>query len=374
MCFVVPTLHPAGAERVTLTLIEAMTHDHQVTVITFADSHPSGVRQVNWSSAVPAGCAYVHLRAKPGAVNHVWRLVRLFFVLRRARPNAVVSVMTYANLLAALVARVRRFTHIATEHNTAAPGASGPDVVERLARWSYGARTTLVAVSHAVLSDLVRRGAIGGEQSSAVIYNPVNPDVVRAGVGVGRSPTVASDFLVVVGRLNHQKGHDLVLEALARVPAADRPRFRFVGDGPERGALERMANDLGVQSDVDFVGWESNPFQAMADSRGVVSMSRWEGFGMVVAESAALGCAFLGPEIPVIREVASLVGYQRLTQATPDVVADALVDLWTNPQTHRPKLPFPDALRPRTVAEAYVALAQGRCRSQRAAELTDSNA
>jgi len=58
--------------------------------------------------------------------------------------------------------------------------------------------------------------------------------------------------VLAVGRLVPKKGFDVLLRALARVTAPW--RLRIVGDGPERGALEMLALELGIAAGVDWYG------------------------------------------------------------------------------------------------------------------------
>ena len=96
--------------------------------------------------------------------------------------------------------------------------------------------------------------------------------------------------LVALGRLCHQKGYDLMLDAFA---AACRTRdelcLYIIGDGPEHEALERQAASLGLGEKVRFLGNQPNPFRYMARMDGFVSTSRYEGQGMNIYEARALG-------------------------------------------------------------------------------------
>ena len=72
-----------------------------------------------------------------------------------------------------------------------------------------------------------------------------------------RSPAREPVFLYV-GRLDVEKGVDLLLRAFARLsrefPSA---RLRLAGQGPERLKLESLGNSLGIGSRIDFLGWKS---------------------------------------------------------------------------------------------------------------------
>ncbi len=103
--------------------------------------------------------------------------------------------------------------------------------------------------------------------------------------------------LVTVGHLVARKRHADVLRALAvlgdRYPTL---RYRVIGDGPERTALEGLAARLGVAERVDFLGQLPHE-QALEQARGCtlfVMPSTEEAFGVVYIEAMAGGLPAIG--------------------------------------------------------------------------------
>lgn len=114
-------------------------------------------------------------------------------------------------------------------------------------------------------------------------------------------PRPASSFIVSVARLDEgQKDHATLLRAYARVHArrAQPPALVLIGDGPDRRALEELAAELGIRSSVHFLGFCSNPFPLMRAAEMLVLSSRYEGFGMVLAEAMALGTPVVSADCP----------------------------------------------------------------------------
>jgi glycosyltransferase involved in cell wall biosynthesis len=110
--------------------------------------------------------------------------------------------------------------------------------------------------------------------------------------GYRRAPAVEPRFLYV-GRLNREKGVDLLLRAFARL-SAGRPdaRLRIVGDGARRPELERLASGLGLASAVEFAG--RLPFAGVETELeaawALVAPSLWpEPFGFAAAEAITRG-------------------------------------------------------------------------------------
>lgn len=102
-----------------------------------------------------------------------------------------------------------------------------------------------------------------------------------------------------VGRLHRQKGFDVLLAAVARVPGV---HLVLVGDGPERGALERQASDLGVTDRLTVTGWAGSVDDWMSELDVVALPSRFEGLPLVLLEAMMAERAVVGTDVGSIGE------------------------------------------------------------------------
>jgi phosphatidylinositol alpha-1,6-mannosyltransferase len=122
----------------------------------------------------------------------------------------------------------------------------------------------------------------------------VDGTAVRERHGLGTRPVV-----VCVSRLVERKGQDMLIRSLPsihrRLPDA---AILIVGDGPQRGALERLVDELGLRNDVVFAGakpWaETPPYFAAGDVFCMPTRTRKAGFeveglGIVYLEASACG-------------------------------------------------------------------------------------
>ncbi|TWT86601.1 Alpha-D-kanosaminyltransferase [Pseudobythopirellula maris] len=89
-----------------------------------------------------------------------------------------------------------------------------------------------------------------------------------------------------VGRLVPRKGFHWLIEAIAHVPEAF---LWIVGDGPERTALEELAERIGVAPRVRFTGWRNDARPCLAASDVCVLPSRLEPLGNVILEGWSQG-------------------------------------------------------------------------------------
>jgi len=102
--------------------------------------------------------------------------------------------------------------------------------------------------------------------------------------------------LLFVGRLVPYKGSDMVIDALSRVDRATLKKMRFsiVGDGSERGSLEKQSRDLGLDDVVRFAGWvdqnETARFYKESDLFCFPSVREFGGAVVLEAMASGLPC------------------------------------------------------------------------------------
>jgi len=142
-----------------------------------------------------------------------------------------------------------------------------------------------------------------------VIPSAVDLDRFRPGLDASalRSSLRLDGKRVVIftGRLVPHKGVDVLLQALARLPAD--VVAVVVGAGPRLPSLVGLARRLGVEERVRFcpaVTDEALPrYLALANVFVFPSQNRLEGFGLVIAEAMAAGLPVVIADMPGVREV-----------------------------------------------------------------------
>ena len=103
---------------------------------------------------------------------------------------------------------------------------------------------------------------------------------------------VFDPMIVFVGRMEYQKGPDLLLESIPDV-LKDYPnaKFVFIGDGSMRAGLEGRMHQMHLEHAVRFTGYASDDWKTkiMKSSDVIVVPSRNEPFGIVVLEGWSCG-------------------------------------------------------------------------------------
>jgi len=189
-----------------------------------------------------------------------------------------------------IVRRRLGIPYIVTEHSTKLAGnpyRSVSSIGERRARRVYADASSVVAVS-----DTLRRAIVDRNLASQVevIPNPIDVEVFRPQV---RQKRMTSTIRCLnVGRMHPIKGQDTLLEAFARASAQD-PRLTLdvIGAGRESDRLEALQRRLGLAGKLRFLGGRDSTYiaEALNDSDVFILSSRYETFGVPVAEALATG-------------------------------------------------------------------------------------
>jgi len=94
--------------------------------------------------------------------------------------------------------------------------------------------------------------------------------------------------LATIGRLEEQKGHTYLLDALASLPEQNW-EYHLYGDGSLRDNLSKQAQDLGIASNICMHGNVDNLPEELATIDLVIQPSLWEGMSLTVMEAIAAG-------------------------------------------------------------------------------------
>lgn len=192
------------------------------------------------------------------------------------------------------------------------------------------------AASIGVSKALVGRLAALGAESEKLFFfrngvdlerfRPEEKQIARTKLGLPDQPTMLS-----VGNLVESKGHHIAIEALTMLP--DNVHLIIAGNGPEKEALEALANQLNLSKRVRLLGQIQNDelrwvFSA-ADS--LVLCSSREGWPNVLLESIACGTPVIATNIGGVPEIISTPAVGRLMESrTPAALATQFSDLMAN--------------------------------------------
>jgi glycosyltransferase involved in cell wall biosynthesis len=284
----------------------------------------------------------VRLRHEPDKHPPVWRarfprrprplsalglVVSALLAYRRAvrtfDPDVIHAHFFLAGLPAVLIGALYRKPVVITEHWSVFlredPARLSP-LLKLGARIAFGRAALVLPASTALERGIA---ALGLRSRSRVVPNAVDaslfhPDGPRRTEGLRR--------LLTVSLLYDAKGHDILLEALARL-ALDRADFHLdiVGDGPLRQELEEQARRLGIERFVTFAGLKSKAEIAdlMRAADLFVLASRFDNNPSVLIEAAASGLPTVATRVGGIPEIVGDGGVL-VDPASPDQFAKGI--------------------------------------------------
>ena len=106
--------------------------------------------------------------------------------------------------------------------------------------------------------------------------------------------------ITAVGRLTNQKDFSNLIKAFSLTAnTVDLIRLVIIGSGEQKESLQDHVKDLGLESTVKFLGFQSNPYKFMNASDLFVMSSKWEGPGHVLIEALATGCPVITTNCPI---------------------------------------------------------------------------
>ena len=291
-------LNGGGAERVQLDLLRRM--DRERFAIRLAYLRQSGDLQV----LVPQDIEPQYLSRGPsrGRLNAVGAFRKLYALARDADLVFAMQECTPA-YLSVLVAKLQRKPMIGWIHVAISSAMSNYDSWHRyVGPVLYRRASRLVGVSQGVTQDLHASYAVEVDRLST-IYNPVDIIGVRSQADHPLLPPCAGWFakpsILGAGRFVKQKRFDLLIRAFAQeVNRGADIHLILLGKGPERQSLEVLAKDTGVSGRVFFAGFQMNPYPFIKAATALASSSDYEGLGMVLLESMAIGTPVISTDCP----------------------------------------------------------------------------
>ena len=134
--------------------------------------------------------------------------------------------------------------------------------------------------------------------------------------------------ICTVGRMVALKGYDLAVET-ARILKSKGLKFKwnFVGDGGERPAVEELIKKYHLENEIMLWGMQPNPYPYMAAADIYVQTSRFEGFGLTIAEAKILGKPIVSTNFDVVHDQLKHEVNGLIAEMTPESLAEEVLRL-----------------------------------------------
>lgn len=148
----------------------------------------------------------------------------------------------------------------------------------------------------------------GVQDSLCTMFNPSNiylvgNPITTTGLSVCKRPKEKLSLLFVGRLVNPQKRLDVIFNALADVKGPW--NLKIIGTGPDQDMLMNMANILNISSNIEWLGWKTNPWDEVKEASALLLTSDYEGFGLVTVEALARGIPVISTKTAGATEILS---------------------------------------------------------------------
>lgn len=299
LLYIITGLAQGGAERVVCDLADAMyARGHEVKIAYLTGdilTHPNHKEieliKVNLNSFIALPKTYLKLSR----------------IIKKYCPDVVHAHMVHANILMRLVRLSTPMNKlICTAHNSNEGG--------KLRMLAYRVTHKLADLT----TNVSREAVIAFEDMKAVpsnemitIYNGIDLEKFSysssARMELNLELNIDNSYKVIlaVGRFSEQKDYPNLLKAVHLLKAEAKFLFKLVivGDGDLRILIESMIDRLGLKNEVILLGRRNDIPSLMSAADLFILPSKYEGFGLVVAEAMACECLVVATDCGGVAEV-----------------------------------------------------------------------
>jgi glycosyltransferase involved in cell wall biosynthesis len=303
LMIVIHSLRGGGSERVLINLLKGLDRSvFSITLILYERVFDFPLPEDIEVKILDIHASRNILKLTTGFILKTINLARL---IRQNKPDVLFSLISSTNvtlILAKLLSRIK-CKLIVSEHTHPSINLKNEiygGITKGFIKCLYPKADRIIAVSEGIKRDLIQNFHIS-EDKVTVIHNPVDiSEIEKLSQEMADHPWFHGEvpIIVSVGRLTRQKGYPYLLQAFSIVKSSQPCRLLLIGEGEDRTKLIEMAKELGIEADVEFLGFQENPFKYMVCSSLFVLSSLFEGFGNVIVEAMTLGLPVISTDCP----------------------------------------------------------------------------
>lgn len=360
--FLIHTLGAGGAEKVLVNLVNHMSNDFDITVMTVIDT---GVFRKDLNQQITYKTMFkipFHKANKKESLNEhsgsllnktskvkgimakcyaiIWKFMPTKLLYRmKIRDKYDIEVAFLEGICAKIIASSNQDSKKFAWMHIDIINEKKSDAVfrnQKVAKACYEKFDQVVAVSEGVKKQFIKKFDYN-PQKVVVKYNAIDTLDILEKSKTPISVTPPTEFkMVTVGRLSKQKGYDRLLSVANRLKE-EQISFHLwiIGVGPKEQELKQYVMDYQLQNHVDFLGFQTNPFPYMKTADLFVCSSRAEGFSTVACEATVLGIPIVTTDCSGMKELLGDSEYGLVTENTEDALYEGLKKMITDKEKYQ---------------------------------------
>ncbi|HEX4946860.1 MAG TPA: glycosyltransferase family 4 protein [Blastocatellia bacterium] len=322
---VIPSIAYGGAEKIlTLMANYWSIKGKKVTIITFevagTETFYNLSREV---TLLQLGLFSDSKSLIAGGINNLRRTIKLRRAIKTTKPDVIVSFLLRTNIRVLLATLGLRTPVIVSDRSDPFLDSPGNP-------WSVLAKLTYLLAARIIVFTQHAASFYPAWLQRKVHVFP-NPVLVSS-----KQPAYQNDNknLVAVGRLEYEKGFDLLLKAFAKVQERfPQTKLTIWGEGSQRSKLEELTQRLNLTDSVSLPGTTKELETVLSAADVFVQSSRQEGFGNALCEAMAMGLPVIstncsGPQA-IVRDG---VDGRLVPVEDMEALVETICDLLSHPQ------------------------------------------
>lgn len=247
---------------------------------------------------------YIYPASGYSNVTKISHIIRKAIAIAKTAPDVLITFQPTASAIAALAGRMSGCT-VRIVHQSNSPAKSHA-IVRELDKilGSIGAYSVTIANSRATIAEFEDYPESYRSRIKLIEHGIPPPVHALSPSDILAKYAIPADgpILLMAARLDLQKGHNIIVSALSKLPKA---RLVMAGSGPEQSNLLALGRQTGVADRLHFLGHVGR--QDLTDLYRSASLfvfpSAWETFGLAGVEAAMVGLPVVASDIPALREV-----------------------------------------------------------------------
>lgn len=335
IAFLVPSLGHAGAEKSFLRVINSIEEDgNEVSVIVFS-SHLNLENQLNKK---------IRLIILNGKTSNPFFLIRLHFLLKKIAPEVIFGWSLFANLAGLLVKPSKPTSRVVISERNYFPTTFELEE-NKFIYCKYKITLALIKKLYPKADLITANSLINLRFLKLFIGKGPRYELLPNSIDLSDVEEKSNEFnidqtpenvlrIISVGRLEFQKGFDILLKAVNLIKDKITFQLLIIGDGSLKHNLEKLRDQLKLNDTVKFEGFKPNPFPYYKWADIYILSSRFEGFPNVLVEAMACGKACIASDCKTGPYELTEMGKLGLLYAVDDyhALASAIIRLAKDPE------------------------------------------
>lgn len=279
--FLIQALHGGGAERVFLNVCRYL--DKSKFKVTLCLLKKEG----DYIDLIPDNPGFHIHNLNVARVRY--SVIPILNYLWKTKPHILISTLGHLNaLLGAIAFALPKGIKVVGRESNIVSKSNHKKIILLLYKVFYKNFDKIIVQSTDMEADLKHVVKNLKKDQIVKINNPVDVErIATAGISAEKVLPKYKINLLSAGRLTYQKGYDILLKSFSKFENKEKYHLTILGKGVLKAELEQLAHELGVDKQVTFAGFQSNPYPYMTQASIFISSSRFEGFPNAVLEALA---------------------------------------------------------------------------------------